>query len=158
MKKNLRETLKKKGWHEKEVKQAMKSLERVTEHDIHFSKIVFYSALLLIVFANIMSAFALMFISILISPLLLYLFVVILALVMGFLYNYLILDIGHLDKEHHILAMIAIPVIAFVNIVVMVLVSNSLITSLEIVNETHNPWLLAIIFSIFLLSPSVIGK
>ncbi len=108
--KNLRETLKKKAWHEKEIRETMKSLERITEHDIHFSKLVFYSALLLIVFINIISAFALMFVSILVSSLLLYLIVISLALVMGFLYHYLILDVKHLDKEHHILAFITIPI------------------------------------------------
>ena len=158
VKKYLRETLKKKGWQEREIRETMKDLERVSEHDVHFSKVVFYSALLLIVFANVMMAFALMFISILISPLLLYLLVIVLALVMGFLYNYLILDVGHVGKEHHILALITIPLIAFINVVIMVLVGNSLIKSLEIVNVPHNPWLVGVVFSVFLLFPSLIEK
>ena len=48
-----KEELLNKGWHEAEVKKAESILEKTEHQDVFLSKIVFWSALIVIVFANL---------------------------------------------------------------------------------------------------------
>ena len=77
---------------------------------------------------------------------------------MGFLYNFLINDIGHLERKHHILASILVPVLAVLNLVIVVLVSNNLIRDLNVRNNPHNPWILSIIFATAFILPFILDQ
>ena len=50
----MKKTLKQKGWNEQEIKHAEAILHKEQKHDAHFSKIVFWSALVTIIFANLL--------------------------------------------------------------------------------------------------------
>ncbi|MBI4983180.1 hypothetical protein HZC32_00860 [Candidatus Woesearchaeota archaeon] len=76
----------------------------------------------------------------------------------GFVYNFLITDIKHLERKHHILAGIIIPLIAFGNMVMMVLVSNKLIEKSILKTSSHNPWVIGVVFVIVFILPAVIDK
>jgi ABC-type Na+ efflux pump permease subunit len=153
-----KEELIKKGWAAEEIKKAESILEKVEHHDIHFSKIVFWSALAVIIFANLIVSLVLIPYLIVLNKWVLYLTVVILAGVIGFLYNLLIKDIGHLEKKHHLLAGIIIPLLALTNMIIMVLVSNWFIADLNIHNSPHNPWILGIIFALSFITPYLIDR
>ena len=81
-----------KGWSEEEIHHAEKTLERADLQDVHFSKIVFWSALIVIIFANII--ISLIFIPFLVAFKSTILFAVIILMggLIGFLYNFLIVD------------------------------------------------------------------
>ena len=146
-----------KNWHDKEIKQAEKILERTEKHDVFFSKIIFWSALIVIIFANLIVSLVLIPFLIVLNQWVLYFTVVILAGTIGFLYTFLITDIGHLEKKHHILAGIIVPVLALANMTIMVIVSNRFIADLKINNPAHNPWLIAIVFVVAFILPYFIG-
>ena len=156
MAKDYHKILSKKGWGNSEILHAKEVLDAEKAHDAHFSRIVFYSALLVIIFANVFVSFAILFLSIVISSWLLFIVVGILALVIGFLYNFLITDIGHLKAKHHRLATFLLPLLAFGNIFLIAFVSNNIITDLGISTSTHNPWILGIVFAILFLIPAFI--
>ena len=158
MKEKRRVELKEKGWSENEIIKAESILEKEKEHDVHFSKIVFWSALIVIIFANLIVSLILIPFSIVLRETILYAIIIILAGTIGFLYNFLITDIGHLEKKHHLAAGIIIPIIALANILVMVLVSNRFITEIEINNPPHNPWIVAIVFAISFVIPYIVDK
>jgi hypothetical protein len=158
MKEKRRVELKEKGWSENEIIKAESILEKEKEHDVHFSKIVFWSALIVIIFANLIVSLILIPFLIVLRETILYAIIIILAGTIGFLYNFLITDIGHLEKKHHLAAGIIIPIIALANILVMVLVSNRFITEIEINNPPHNPWIVAIVFAISFVIPYIVDK
>jgi len=150
--------LKERGWSDQEIINAEKILEKEKEYDAHFSRIVFWSALIVIIFSNMLVSLGLIPFLIVLNSWVLYLIIILLAGCIGFLYNLLITDIGHLKKKHHISAGIIIPLIAIANLIGMVLVSNKFIRDLQIKNVQHNPWTIAILFAIVLITPYIIGR
>ncbi|MBU1111193.1 MAG: hypothetical protein ABIG93_04135 [archaeon] len=158
MKKDLRGKLAGKGWAEHEIVRAQQAVETAKEHDVHFSKIVFYTALIVIVFGNLLVSFAVMFLAVFISSLLMYLVAIVLGGMVGFLYNFLITDVGHLEKKHHAFAGIVIPIIAILNLALMVFVANKFIVNLGVNNLQHSPWVLGAVFVVAFLLPTIVDK
>ena len=147
-----------KGWSEEEIHHAEKTLERADLQDVHFSKIVFWSALLVIIFANII--ISLIFIPFLVAFKSTILFAVIILMggLIGFLYNFLITDIGHLEKKHHILAGILVPIIALVNMIVMVTIANNFILEIKANNPPHDPLIVSLVFLGAFILPFIIDR
>lgn len=146
-----------KGWSTAQIKHAEEVLERSQQHDVFFSKIVFWSALLVIIFANLMVSLVLIPFLIIFDTFILLGIIVMMAVLIGFLYNFLITDIGHLSQKHHLIASIIVPLIAVANMVVMIIVSNRFITELQL-NNQHNPWLLSIVFAIAFITPFIVDQ
>jgi len=155
MKQKKRLELKEKGWTELELKKTENILGKITRHEKHFSKIVFWSALITIIFANLVVSIVLIPFLLVFPAWLLYGIVVLLAGSVGFLYDLLIMDIGHLKTKHHVSASILIPLIAIVNMVVMVLVANNIIMDSKVTTMPHNPWITAIVFAVAFILPYV---
>ncbi len=153
-----KEELLRKGWKDEEIHNAERILERETQHDVFFSKIVFWSALLVIIFANVIVALVLTPFLIVLNASLMYLLTAVLAGSIGFVYNFLITDIGHLEKKHHVLAGIIVPILALANTFVMVMVSNRFIQELKINNPQHNPWIIGGIFAVAFIAPYLIDR
>jgi hypothetical protein len=153
-----KEELLKKGWATEEIKKAEDILEKTELHDIFFSKITFWSALVVIIFANLLISLVLIPFLIVLNSWILYSTIAILALIIGFLYDLLITDIKILERKHHILAGITVPLLALINITIMVLISNKFIADLNLQNQPHNPWLLGLVFAIALIIPYLINK
>jgi len=156
MKIKRKKELKEKGWDTREITWAEEVLERSTRHDIFLSTLVFWSALIVIIFANFVVSFVLVPFLVVFNKITLYSIVILLAGVVGFLYNFLVTDIGHLETKHHVLAGIIVPIIALANMIVVVLVSNKFIESVEIQNIPHNPYSIAIVFAVAFILPTII--
>ena len=150
--------LKEKGWSDEEINHAQKILEKREHHDVFFSKIVFWSALLVTLFANVIVSLILVPFLIVLNSWILFSLIILLGGTIGFLYNFLITDIGHLEKKHHLSASIIIPVIALANLVIMVIFSNKFIVELKINNSQHNPWIVAGVFVIAFILPYIIDR
>ena len=148
----------KKDWSQKDINRVSSVLDTARPHDVHFSKIVFWSALVVIIFANLLVSLILVPFLTVLNQEMLYLLIIILAGTIGFLYNFLITDIGHLEKKHHLLASIIVPVAALVNLAVIVFISNKWITELKINNQPHNFWIIAIIFVAAFLLPTLVSR
>ncbi len=158
MKLQKRVRLQEKGWTEPEIRKAEKILDKEEKHDVYLSKIVFWSAIIVIVFANLMVSLILIPFLVVFNDWILYGITALLAVMVGFLYNFLITDIGHLEKKHHILAGILVPIIAAANMVIMVLMSNRFIVNMNINNRTHNPYVLSLVFGTMFILPTIVDK
>lgn len=150
--------LQEKGWNDADIVKAEQTLARDLRYDVHFSRIVFWSAIIVIVFANIIVAGVLIPFLIALNQGVLYSAVIILAGTVGFLYNFLITDIGHLQKKHHVLAGILIPIVALGNIVVVVIFSNKVIEDAQIPNVQHDPYVVGVVFAVAFILPYVIDR
>ncbi len=157
MKSQHRFHLTQKGWTERELQHAESVLDRTARHDVHFSKIVFWSAILVIVFANIIVSIALVMFLIVLENWVLYSLIIIMALLVGILYNFLITNIGHLEQKHHILASILIPSLSLLNIIGMVILANKFITSLKI-EKAHDPLFIGFLFAAAFIVPYLISR
>jgi uncharacterized membrane protein YcjF (UPF0283 family) len=158
MKSQRREELRQKGWHEEDLVKAEAILDKATKQDIFFSKIVFWSALVVIIFANLLVSLILIPFLIALYDFVLYAIVVVLGLAIGFLYNFLITDIGLLETKHHRAASIIVPVVAVGNVVVMVLTANRFIENIQINNQPHSPWIVAAIFGGAFILPYIFDQ
>ena len=145
-------------WAEEAIRRAERAVQRKQKHDVFVSRLVFWSSIVVVVIANLLSAIVIIpFIAIL-SVWFVYFVVVVVALVMGFLYNFLIMDIGYLGRKHHIWAGIIIPVIAVVNVVVMIGVANQLIGILQIETVRQNPWFIGVSYGVAFITPYLIDR
>lgn len=158
MKKHRPLKLAEKGWNEQQIHRAQTILDRAEPHDVFFSKIVFWSAILVIIFANLLVSLILIPFLIIFNNLILYSIIILLAGAIGFLYNYLITDIGHLERKHHVAASIIIPLLALANMIVMIYISNRFIQDLKVKNPLHDPWLISIIFVLAFILPFLIDQ
>src|SRR3989339_965412 len=127
--------LRAKGWTEAEVQRVENILNVVRKEDITLSRFVFWSVLVLIILANVI-------VSLILVPFLslkltweIYLPLIVLGVLVGFLYNYLINDIRHLGIRHHILGSLILPFIAVINLVLISLVSDRYFKQ-----TTLSPW------------------
>ncbi len=151
------EQFKKKGWSKDEIQKAQSLLEKARYHDLFFSKIVFWSALLVIVFGNMVLSLILIPFLVIFKPWMLNTLVVIVAFMMGSVYSFLITDIGYLETKHHLLAGIIIPVIAIINFIVIVIVSNSFLKG-DTVKIPLNQWLVSLIFAVAFILPFLVHR
>ncbi len=149
--------LRRKGWNEREIAKAERIVNVPQPHDSHFSRIVFWSALIVIIFANLVVSLVLIPFFIIFHAWMLYSIIILLAGSIGFLYNLLITDIGHLQRKHHVWAGIIVPIIAAANMIIMVLVANQFIAETHTQTATQSPWLIAAVFSGVLILPYLFG-
>ena len=144
---------KKEGWTDKKLEKSEKALRKVHIHEPYFSQIVFWSAILVLVVGNLLMSIALIPFLAVLNKWFLDLVILVLALVMGFLFNFLITNIGHLERHHHYLAAVILPVIAVVNMVFVVLMANQMIEAIQIDNVRHNPWVIGILYGAVFVFP-----
>ena len=141
-----------KGWTQVELHKAESLLDHTDPNHLFFSKIVFWSALLVIIIGNILVSLVVIPFLFFLQPQALYAIVVILALVIGALYNFLITDIELLERKHHILASIIVPLFAALNFILVVLYSNQYMQKLGD-SAQYNPWVVSLLFAVVFLVP-----
>jgi hypothetical protein len=79
--------------------------------------------------------------------------VIIIGLSFGLLFELLIRTI-EMQAKHHVFLSIIIPIIAVVNVFVIVLYSNSFMESLNIQNP-QNPFFVGLVYAIFFMIPYI---
>ncbi len=145
----------KEGWTDEKLEKAERVLKRVQEHEVFFSQIVFWSAILVVMVGNLLMSIALIPFLAVLNKWFLDIIILVMGLVMGFLFHFLITNTGHLERHHHLLAAIILPVVALVNMVFVVLVANQMIEAIQIANVRHNPWLIGVLYGAVFIFPYV---
>lgn len=151
-----------KGFSKKEAKKTIDIIKKAKERKspkIKFLDAIIYWILLIVtIIGN-------MIISIILIPFLLafkriplYLTIIILATMFGFLFDQLIRDIEHLEKKHHIIAGIFIPSLAIINVYYMTSFTNYLIQSLKLPITPKPPLLISIIYVVSFTLPYIIDN
>src|SRR3989338_557885 len=151
-----KEKLLEKGWAAAEAEHAEQVTSQNRPHDAHFSKIVFWTSLVITVIGNIFVSLVLVPFLVVLNAIVLYSLVAVLGLIIGSLYSFLISDVAHLGKTHHVSAGIIIPLLALGNVAAMVLLSNRFIVDLGVENPLHNPWITAGIFAVAFIVPYLV--
>ena len=145
-------------WAQKDILKAEKVLKKFSRQDVFYGRLVFWSAIFVVVIANLLVSVILIPFLAVLNKWFLDLILVMMALVMGFIYNFLITNIGHLEDHHHILAAIIVPVIAVANVFFVVQIANMMIESVQIANARQNPWIIGILYGGFFILPYVVAR
>ncbi|MBS3100853.1 hypothetical protein J4204_01850 [Candidatus Woesearchaeota archaeon] len=136
---NLVKRLEKKGWRKKEIVRAVGIIRNAKQnkpHDIKFlEERIYWVLLAVIIAANFAISIALIPVLIALNGAFLYLVLMVLGIVFGLLFELVIRSIEHLEKKHHLLLAVLIPLIALANAFVISNVSNDLMSTLSVCAE-----------------------
>ena len=140
----------KKGWRPQDLIKAESIIDKDSNHSKKFSRRVFLSSLFLVLFGTMVVAFLLI-------PLLIYIFITMLSLSLGFMYNLLINEIGFLKKKHHLLSVISLFILSLSSMFLLVSKVNQFISKNSFGNLSYEPFLISIIFSFSFITPYIIS-
>ncbi|MBN1157391.1 hypothetical protein JXA85_07240 [Candidatus Woesearchaeota archaeon] len=100
------------------------------------NKIVYWMSLLVLTISNFFIAVVLIPFLLALSPLQLYLIVMLLGGIMGMIFNHLIKDIEHIEIRHHLFAAFFIPLIGVIDLFIVVNLANRIAKVLLITVQT----------------------
>ena len=113
--------------------------------------------LVVIIAANFAISVALIPALVALNGMALYIVIGFLGLAFGFLFELVIRSIEHLEKHHHLILAILIPLAALTNVFIITRISNELETKLGLDN-LHNPLLVALIYAASFVLPYIIYR
>lgn len=164
MPKSLQEKLSEKGWTKEEIEKATQILSSPDKKGrVIFTKkmnpILYWMTLIVAIIGN-------MIISVILIPLLiaiesavaLYSIIALLGLAFGFLFNVLLIDIEQIDPKHHVIAGIFIPVIALINIFIVVNITNIIDQAIFGTQIQQNAFIIGIIYVAAFIGPYLVTK
>ena len=156
---NIKERLIEKGWSRKDINKTLKIIEKAKKNKHPKIKIldksVYWISLLLAIIGNLIVSIALIPVLLALKSFQLYLVIITIGVSFGLLFELLIRTIEHLETKHHIFLSVIIPIIAVVNIIIIVLFSNRLEEMINIQNP-QNPFLIGVVYAVAFMLPYVV--
>jgi len=149
-----------KGFSKKEAQKTIniiKGAEEKKSSKVKFlDSIIYWILLIVAIIGNIV-------ISVILVPFLLgfrtiplYLIIIVLAAMFGFLFDQLIRDIENLENKHIILAWAFIPALAIINTYYMTSFTNHVTKTLELPFTLHSPILISIVYVFAFILPYIL--
>ncbi|MFC1727872.1 hypothetical protein ACFLZ7_00200 [Nanoarchaeota archaeon] len=132
MAKSLQQKLTEKGWSKEEIEKATQIMESPPEKGrAIFTKrmnpLLYWMTLIVAIVGNmVISVVLIPFLIAVQSIIALYSIIALLGLAFGFLFSVLLTDIEHIDPKHHVIAGIFIPILALINIFIIVNITNTI--------------------------------
>lgn len=158
---NLIKRLEKRGWNKKEITKAVGIIKNVKKNKprgtIFLEKRIYWILLIVVIAANFAISVTLIPILIVLKGMFLYFVIGILGIVFGLLFELVIRSIEHLEKRHHLILAILIPIIALVNIFIISKISNDLTRTLSLTNF-HNPIVISLVYAVSFILPYIIYR
>ena len=133
--KSLQKSLLKKKWHKEEISKALRTLERTKPK--HLDSAVFLIAIIVSVIGNFLISISLLPLLLLADGVGLALILILVGICFGILFESLICGLGKTSKHHHVISGIFIPVIALLNTVLIINLSNKFINVMHISASPH---------------------
>ena len=158
---NLVRRLEKKGWKKRDIISAVDIIHDAKKnkpHDMRFlEKRIYWVLLVAIIAANFAISVALIPVLVALKGMFLYIVLAVLGIVFGLLFELVIRSIEHLEKKHHLLLAVLIPLIALANSFVISNISNNLMSTLSLANS-HNSLVVALVYSISFVLPYIVYR
>ena len=163
MSKELKESLKRKGWKNEEIKKAVDAIYSDDKKEKHIryykfgNQLVFWIAILLINAINILIAAAFVFIFALVNKTTSYFLASVIGLVIGYINSQILLDLEFLENRHHLISLIITASTSIVVFFSSALASQKLS---KIVKNTNsiNPFVVSGLFLLFFLTPYLLKQ
>ncbi len=156
------ETLKKKGWSEEEIKRVTIVFDEAPSKKsptiLLIDKIVYWAGLFLAIAGNFVISVLLIPFLILLKSFYLYLSLLFMGVIFGWVFSILISDIEAVKTGQHIVAWIFIPAIALVNVYVMTNISNHIAGLMEISSGIHAAPMVSVVYVLAFMFPYGLTK
>ncbi|MBU0627810.1 MAG: hypothetical protein KKC75_01360 [Nanoarchaeota archaeon] len=154
------EDLIRKGYSPREAQRTMAIMQSAEQNKPtwvrFFDSITYWALLIVAIIGNLI-------ISIILFPFLLafkraplYITIVILAALFGFLFDQLIRELEHINNTHHIIAWIFIPALAIINTYYMTTFANYITSELALPLAINSPLVISIVYVFAFISPYII--
>ena len=111
----------------------------------HSQKVLNSITLVVIALASVITTILTMPFILFFQSYLMYAFVLLIGLVFGFIFSFMVTDLKHLEKKGHLLLSLVIPIIAVVNIIIMIYMLRHLALRFDLILE-HDPIILASLY------------
>ena len=155
---NLIKRLEKRGWAGKEIEKAVGIIKNAkqnkTKESIFLEKRIYWVLLAIVVTANFAVSISIIPLLMALNGPVLYLILFILGIVFGLLFELVIRSIEHLEKKHHIILAVLIPLTALINIFFISRLSNNLIRKLGLKNF-NEPVAIALVYAVSFVLPYI---
>ncbi len=143
--------------HEARLHATFSRLKQIQEQrKVEFGKtphnIVYWSTLLLLLVCNFVISIVLIPFILALTGFKFYLLIILLGFIFGFLFNILIQDIEHIGTHHHVFAIIFMPLVAVINIMIMIGVANKIAEIIGLLIY-QDPFLPALVYTLVFLLP-----
>ncbi|MBS3104924.1 hypothetical protein J4234_01575 [Candidatus Woesearchaeota archaeon] len=158
---NLVNRLEKKGWKNKEIINTVNFIRNAkhnkTQENLFLEKRVYWILLVVVIAANFAISVALIPVLMALKGMFLYFVIITLGIAFGLLFELVIRSIEHLEKQHHQLLAILIPLIALANAFAISKISNNLGLTLGFAN-VHNPISIAAVYAASFVLPYIVYR
>ena len=160
MRKKTIESLREKGWSAEDIKEAEEIIAKRKREDksrtgLFMNKILYWSAIIVIVLGNFIISMFLMPFLLVLKKFSLDVIIVAIAFAFGLLFNLLVTDIEHLEKKHYIAAIVVVPSIALINFIMMVNIANSIAQTINLPIARQNPYFISVLYVVAFILPYV---
>ena len=153
--------LEKRGWKNKEIIDAVDIIKNAkfnkTQETLFLEKRVYWILLVIVVAANFAISVALIPILMALKGMFLYFIIITLGISFGLLFELVIRSIEHLEKKHHQLLAVFIPLIALANAFIISKISNNLTSALGFAN-IHNAMTISIVYAASFVLPYIVYR
>lgn len=152
----IKETLKKRGWTKREIDKTLKIIGEAKKNKhpaIKFlDNAVYWIVLIAAIIGNFIISIALIPFLLALNRFQLYLIIITIGIAFGLLFELLIRSIAHLKTKHHVFFGLFIPIIAIINVFIIINIANNLDKMLMIKN-IHNPITISIVYAVAFILP-----
>ena len=131
-------------------------INKMTPCVIHSHRVLYWLTILILIIANLIVSVVLVPFLLVVATLPFYLVVISLGLVFGLVFNHLLTDIENLETRHHITAVILLPLLAIINLFIMIGAANRLAFFLELGNY-EDPVFVSLIYVLFFILPYLVA-
>ncbi|MBL7055870.1 hypothetical protein ISS07_03085 [Candidatus Woesearchaeota archaeon] len=154
----IKKHLESKGWKKSEINKTIKIIEHAKAnkhpHIKFLDKTVYWFSLFIAVIGNTVIALTLIPFLLVLNGFYLYLIIVFLGVSFGLLFELLIRTLENLEKKHHAVLSILIPVIAIINIFIITSYANNLEEVINL-NNKQNPYLVGLTYAASFMLPYI---
>jgi hypothetical protein len=154
--------LRKKGWSEDEINRVSRIFEespgKKSSTIVTLDKVAYWTGLFLAILGNFVISVLLIPFLILMKSFYLYLALIFLGIIFGWVFNVLLQDLESIRTGQHVIAWIFIPVISIINVYVMANLSNFIATLMEIKSGIHEAPLVSAVYVFSFMFPYALSK
>ena len=156
---DIKKRLGQKGWSKKDISKTVRIIEQAKANKHPKIKIldmsVYWISLVIAIIGNFIISISLIPVLLALNNLPMYAVLITIGMSFGLLFELLIRTIEHLETKHHIFLGIMMPLIAIINVIIIVAFSNNLEKIINIENP-HSPLLVGIVYALAFMLPYLI--
>ena len=157
---DLTQRLKQKGWSDDDIYKAIAIIERGKERkpkkSSFFDSIMYWLVLLVALIGNFIISIILIPFLVAMHGISLYTIIIVIGFAFGAFFDLLIRDIEKIQNKDVIIAGIFLPLLALINVILMVNFSNDLQEVIGLTNIQHSPIIVGAVYVIAFILPYII--